>query len=174
MQNLSSSSLLSKNIKIEVYRTIIFHVIFCGCETWLLTLREECRQRVFENRVLRRIFGPKGDEVTREWIKVHNGELTDMYSSPNIIQVIKSRRMRCSGHVAHMYTGFWWDMSERGNLENPDVDGRLMLTHLGRVTQICVFNTRLFSLHNTLNYAIHRTCLRMVVLTDVYRNLTSL
>jgi len=76
VQNLSSSSLLSKNIKInKMYRTIIFPVILYGCEAWLLTLREECRQRVFEDRVLRRIFGPKGDEVTGEWIKLQNGNL---------------------------------------------------------------------------------------------------
>jgi hypothetical protein len=85
VQNLSSSSLLSKNIEIKMYRTIIFPVILYGCEAWLLTLREECRQRVFENRVLRRIFGPKGDEVAGEWIKLQTVELNDMYSSPNII-----------------------------------------------------------------------------------------
>ena len=72
MQNLLSSSLLSKNIKIKIYRTIILPVILYGCETWLLTLREERRLRVFENRVLRRIFGPKRDEVTMEWRKLHN------------------------------------------------------------------------------------------------------
>jgi hypothetical protein len=66
VQNLLSSSLLSKNLKVEIYRTIIFLVVFCGCETWSLTLRKECRLRVFENRVLRRIFGPRGDEVWRE------------------------------------------------------------------------------------------------------------
>jgi hypothetical protein len=75
VQNLSSSSLLSKNIKVKMYRTIIFPVILYGCEAWLPTLREECRQRVFENRVLRRIFGPKGDEVTGEWIKLQHGNL---------------------------------------------------------------------------------------------------
>jgi len=72
VQNLLSSSLLSKNIKIKIYRTIILPVILYGCETWLLTLREERRLRVFENRVLRRIFGPKRDEVTMEWRKLHN------------------------------------------------------------------------------------------------------
>jgi hypothetical protein len=65
-----------------------------GCETWSLTIREEGRLRVFENRVLRRIFGPKTDEVTREWIKLHNEELNDLYSSPNIIWMIKSKRIK--------------------------------------------------------------------------------
>jgi hypothetical protein len=71
MQNLLSSSLLSKNLKIKIYRTIIFPVV-CGCETWSLTLREKGRLRVFENRVLRRIFGPKRDELINEWRKLHN------------------------------------------------------------------------------------------------------
>ena len=76
-----------------------------GYETWSLTLREECRLRVFENRVLRRIFGTKRDEVTGEWRKLHNEELNNLYSSPNIVRVVKSRRMRWAGHVAHMGEG---------------------------------------------------------------------
>jgi len=88
VQNLLSSSLLSKNLKIKIYRTIILPVVLCGCETWSLTLREECRLRVFENRVLR-IFGPGRDEVTREWRKLHNEELNDLYCSPSIVWVIK-------------------------------------------------------------------------------------
>jgi hypothetical protein len=73
-----------------------------GYETWSLILREEHRLRVFENRVLRRIFGPRRDEVTGDWRKLHNEELHNLYSSPKIIRMIKSRRMRCAGHVARM------------------------------------------------------------------------
>ena len=73
-----------------------------GCETWSLTLREERRLRVSENRVLRKVFGPKRDEVTGEWRKLHNEELNDLYSLPNIVQVVKSRRMRWAGHVARV------------------------------------------------------------------------
>ena len=91
VQTLLSSSLLSKNLKIEIYRTIIVPVVLYGCETWSLTLREERRLRVFENRVLRGIFGPKRDEVTGEWKKLHNEELNVLYSSPNIVWVIKRR-----------------------------------------------------------------------------------
>ena len=108
-------------------------VVLYGCETWSLTLREERSLRVFENRVLRRIFGPKRDEVTWEWRKLHNEEINDLYCSPNIVRVIKSRRMRWAGHVARM--------GERGgacrilvgkpegniHLEDPGVDGRILL-----------------------------------------------
>jgi hypothetical protein len=76
-----------------------------GCETWSLILREKHRLRVFENRVLRRIFGPKRDEVTGQWRKLHNAELHNLYSSPGIIRQIKSRRMRWAGHVARMEEG---------------------------------------------------------------------
>jgi hypothetical protein len=93
--------LLSKDIKIKIYRTIILPVVLYGCETWSLTLREECRLRVLENRVLRIIFGSKKDKIKGEWRKLHNEELNDMYCSPHIIQVIKSRSMRWVGHVAH-------------------------------------------------------------------------
>jgi hypothetical protein len=76
--------------------------VLYGCETWSLTLREEQRLRVFENRVLRRIYWPKRDEAAGEWRRLHNGELNDLYSSPNIIRVIKSRRLRWAGPVARM------------------------------------------------------------------------
>jgi hypothetical protein len=88
---------------------------------------------VLENRVLRRIFGPKRDEATGEWRRLHNEELTDLYSSPNIIRVIKSRRMRWAGHVARMgqrevHTGFWWgDLREGDHLGDPGVEGRITL-----------------------------------------------
>jgi len=89
VQNLLSSNLLSKNLKIKIYRTIIFPVVLYGCETWSLTLREERRLRVFENRVFRRIFGSKRDEVTGKWRKLYNEELNNLYSLPNILRVIK-------------------------------------------------------------------------------------
>ena len=77
-------------------------VVLYGCETWSLTLREERKLRVFENMVLRRIFVPRRDEVTGEWRILHNEKLNDLYSSPNIAQVINSRRMKWAGHVALM------------------------------------------------------------------------
>ena len=80
-------------------------VVLYGCETWSLTLREDHRLRVFENRVLRRIFGPRRDGVTGEWRKLHNEELNSLYSSPNIVRVTKSRRLRLAGHVARMEEG---------------------------------------------------------------------
>jgi hypothetical protein len=97
-----SSRLLSKNLKIRIYKTLIFPVVLYGCETWSLTLREEHRLEVFENRVLWRIFGPKRDEVTGEWRKLHNEELHELYSSPSIIRIIKARKMRWAWHVARM------------------------------------------------------------------------
>jgi hypothetical protein len=102
-----------KNLIIRIYKTIILPVVLYGCETWSLTLREEHRLRVFENRALRRIFGPKRDEVKGEWRKLHNKELRDLYFSPSIIRIIKLRRMRCAGHVARMGSrgtliDYWW------------------------------------------------------------------
>jgi len=88
--------LLSKNLRIKIYRTIVLPVVY-GCETWLLTLREEHRLRVFENSLLRRIYGPKRDEVTGELRKLRNVELNDLHSLPNIVRVMKLRRMRWTG-----------------------------------------------------------------------------
>jgi hypothetical protein len=99
---LLSSRLLYKNLKIKIYRIVILPVVLYGCETWSLTLREERRLRVLENRLLMRIFGPKKDEVTGEWRNLHNEELHPLYCSLNIVRVIKSRRMRWTGHVAWM------------------------------------------------------------------------
>jgi len=87
------------------YRIIILPFVLHGCKTWSLTLREERRLSVFENRVLRRIVGPERDGLTGQWTKLHNEELNDLYSSPNILRVIKSRRMRLGGHVARMGEG---------------------------------------------------------------------
>jgi len=89
VQNLLSSIWKSKNLKFKIYRTVILLVVLYGCETWLLILREERGLRVFENRILRRIFELKTDEVTEEWRKLHNEELNDLYSSPNIVRVKK-------------------------------------------------------------------------------------
>jgi hypothetical protein len=102
VQNLLSSHLLSKNVKVRIYKTIILPVVLYGCETWSPTVREEHKLMVFENRVLRRIFGPKTDGETGGWSKLHNKELHNLYSSPSIIRIIKSRRMRWVGHVARM------------------------------------------------------------------------
>ncbi|KAJ4445744.1 hypothetical protein ANN_12429 [Periplaneta americana] len=102
VEKLLSSSLLSKNLKVRIYKTVILPVLLYGCETWTLTLREEHRLRVFENKALRKIFGAKRDEVTGEWRKLHNAELHALYSSPDVIRNIKSRRLRWAGHVARM------------------------------------------------------------------------
>jgi hypothetical protein len=104
VQNLLSFRFILKNLKIKIYKTLILPVVLYGCETWSLTLGEEHRLRVFENRVLRRIFGPKRQE-DGSWRKLHNDELHSLYSSPNIVRVIKSRRMRWTGHVARIGEG---------------------------------------------------------------------
>jgi hypothetical protein len=99
---------LSEGLSIRIYKTLILPVVLYWCETWFLALREEHRERVFENRVLSRIFRPKRDGVAGEWRKLHN----NLYSSPNIITIIKSRRMRWAGQVARMESrgtciGYW-------------------------------------------------------------------
>jgi hypothetical protein len=133
--------LLSKNLKIKICRTLILTVVLYGCEIWSLILREERRLRVSENRVLRRVFGPKRDEVTGEWRKLHNEELNDLYNLPNIVRVAKSRRMRWARHVARMEedrrievcTGCWWgSLRERGHWGDQDVDGRIILRWIFR------------------------------------------
>jgi hypothetical protein len=102
VQNLLSSHLLLKNLKIRIFETIILPVVLYGHETWSLALRKERRLRMFENKVLRRIFGPKRDEVTGEWRQLHNEEVHDLFSSPNIIRIIKSKRLRWAENVARM------------------------------------------------------------------------
>jgi len=103
VQNLLSSCLLSKKLKSEICRTIILPVVLYGCETWSLTQRGERRLRVFENKVLMGVFGSKGDEVIGEWRKLHKEDLSDLYSLPNIVRVVKSRRMRWAGHVVRIW-----------------------------------------------------------------------
>jgi hypothetical protein len=89
-------------VKIRIYKTIILPVVLYWCETWSLTVREEHKLRVFENRVLRSIFEPKRDGVTGGCRKLHNEEIHNLYSSPSIIRIIKSRSMRWAGHVGRM------------------------------------------------------------------------
>jgi len=105
VQNLLSYSFLFQNLKIKIYRTIILPVVFYESEIWSLTLRKERRLTVFENRVLRRIFGPRMDEVIGEWIKLYNEKLNDLYSSLTVVRVIKSRRIRWTGHVVRVGDG---------------------------------------------------------------------
>jgi hypothetical protein len=104
VQRLLSSRLLSRNVKVDICKTIITPVVLYGCETWSLTLREEHRLRVSKNRVLRRKFGPKREEMTGEWRKLHNevDQLHNLYSSPDIIRQVQTRRVRWEGHVARM------------------------------------------------------------------------
>ena len=102
LEKILSSHLLFKKLKVNTYKIIILPVVLYGCEIWSPTLREEHRLRVFENNVLRKIFGAKRDEITGEWRKLHNADLHELYSSPNIIRNLKSRRLRWAGQVASM------------------------------------------------------------------------
>jgi len=119
VQNLLSSSLLSKKLMSKIHKTIIFSVILYGFATWSLTFREERRLRVFESRVLGRKFERKRDEVTGEWSGLHNKGLNDLYSTPNIIRVIISRkvafsfRFRCHNHISMflLFIGTTWPPS---------------------------------------------------------------
>jgi hypothetical protein len=138
VQNLLSSRLLSKNLKIKIYRTIILPVVLYWCETWSLTLREERKLRVFEKKVLRSIFEPRRDGVTGDWRSLYNEELNDLYTSPNIVRVIKSRRMRWAGHVARIgeergCIGSWWgNRRERDHWGDLGVDGWIILGRISR------------------------------------------
>jgi hypothetical protein len=120
-------------------------VVLYGCETWLLVLREECRLRVFENRLLRRTFGFKRDEIMREWGKLHIEELNDLYSLPNIVQVLKSRRIRWAGHVAcieekkGIYRVLVGKPEEKRPLGRPDVDGKMILKWIFRKWNVGVW-----------------------------------
>jgi len=128
MQNFLSSSLLSKNIKIKICRNLILPVVLYGCEIWPLTVKEVQKLRVLESTVLRRMFGPKRDKVTGEWRRLHNEEVNDLHFLLNIIQVIKSVRMRWSEQVVwwgreEVNTGLCWGiLREREHLEDLGVD----------------------------------------------------
>jgi hypothetical protein len=133
VQSLLSSRLLSRNIKVKIYRTIILSFVLYGCETLSLTLREEHRPTVFENRVLRRIIGPKRDEVMRDWRKLQSGEFHNLHSSPDIIRQIqiKSRTVRLAGHLAqvgedrNLYSVLVGKSEGKDHLEDQGMDGRM-------------------------------------------------
>jgi len=133
LQNVLSSGLLSKNLKIKIYRTVILPVVLYVCETLSFTLREERRLSVFENRVLRGILGPKRDEVTEEARKLHDEELNDLYCSSDIVRVIKPRIMRWTLHVARVgekrggYRVLMGKHEGKRPLGDPGVDGRIIL-----------------------------------------------
>jgi len=128
--------LLYKKIKTKIHRTIIFLLVLFGCDTLSLTTSEEHRLRVFKYRVLKRLFGPKRYKVTGEWRKLHNEELNGLYSLPNIVWVVKLRKMRWVGHIASMgevHTGFWLGkLRKRDHLEDSGIDGRIKLIWIFR------------------------------------------
>ena len=122
MQNLFSSSFLSKHLEKKIYRTIILSLVLYGCENWSLTLREKRRLRV-----LRRIFGPKMDEVIGEWRKLHIEELNNLYSSPNIVWVIKNEMGKERNAEEMCIQGFGGEVSgKRDLLGDPGIDGRIL------------------------------------------------
>jgi len=125
---------LFKNIKIKIDITTILVFVLCGCKTWSVTRREENRLRMFQNRALRRLFGTKGDDVTVEWRRLHNEKLNDLYSSPNIVRVMKSRRVRwrCGGKERCKRSFGGGILKERNHLEDSGVDGRIILRRIFR------------------------------------------
>ena len=133
LEKILSSRLLSKKLTVKTYKTIILPVVLYGCETWSVTLTEEHRLRVFENKALRKIFGAKKDEITGEWRKLHIAELHALYSLPNIIGSLKSRRLRWAGHVARMeqsryaYRVLVGKPEGKRPLEGQGVDGKTIL-----------------------------------------------
>jgi len=133
VQNPLSFSTLTKNIKIKMYRTITLPVVLYGCETWSFTMGEEHGLRMFKNRVRRKIFGSRWEEVIGEWRRLHIEEVNELYPSPNIIQAIKSKRMRWARHVAHMresrgaYMVLVGKPGGKWPLEDPGINGRIIL-----------------------------------------------
>jgi len=131
VQNLLSSSFLSKNLKIKICKTINLPAVLYGCETWSLTLRDERRLRVLENRLLRRIFGLKRDEVTKKDRKLNNEEINVLLT--NIIRVTKTRRVRLKWHVARTDESrgvcrvLWGNLREIDHLEEPGIDVCVLL-----------------------------------------------
>ena len=123
-------------------RTLFSYIVLYGCATWSATFREELSLRVFENGVLRRIFGPRRDEVTGEWREIHKEKLNGLYHSPNTVRLIKSRRMRWAGHVARMgdsravYRVLWGNMKGRDHLGDADLDGRIILRWILRTWDV--------------------------------------
>jgi hypothetical protein len=121
-----------RKLKIKIYKTVILPIVLYGCGTWSLALREECRLRVYENRVLRKIFGPKREE-DESWRKLHNCDLYSLFSSPNVVRVIKSRMMKWAGQVARIgggkvFAGFWLGGQKvRDHWEDLGVGGRITL-----------------------------------------------
>jgi len=135
VQNILSSSLRSKIIKFKIYGNVTLPVVFYRCETWS-HVEGGTLAAVFENRVLKKTFGPKKEEVTAEWRRLYNEELNDLYSSPNIIRVNKSRRIRWMEHVhlcgrREVLTGFWWEnLKEIDHLEDPGINGSIILKYI--------------------------------------------